>query len=97
VLGLLHDEYRERPNEEGADRRAFEFAAYLITLFEHEGVKGAWLPDHPERGPGSFPFRWQGRDHFVVDWCWTRIVEGPAVDVGRLFDEAFGGTEPRRG
>ncbi|MCE9593262.1 MAG: hypothetical protein K8S98_03615 [Planctomycetes bacterium] len=97
LLGLLHDEYVERPDEEGADRRSFEFAAYLITLFEREGVRGAWQPDHPERGPGSFPFKWQGRDHFVVDWCWTRIVEGPTVDVRSLFEEAVGASKPRRG
>lgn len=91
LLGRLHDEFKRRPNEEGADRRAFEFAAYLIGVLESQGVPGEWLADHPERGKGSFPFRWRGRDHFVVDWCWSRIVEGPVVDVRRCFEAALAG------
>ncbi|MCK6448237.1 MAG: hypothetical protein L6Q99_17765 [Planctomycetes bacterium] len=91
LLGRLHDEYKRRPNEEGADRRAFEFAAYLIGVFEADGERGEWRRDHPERGEGSFPFRWRGRDHFVVDWCWTRIVEGPKVDVRERFETALAG------
>ena len=95
VLGVLHDEFRARPTAEGADRRAFEFAAYLIGVFERAGSRGDWQPDHPERGPGSFPFHWRGRDLFVVDWCWTRIVEGPAIDVRAEVERAFGGESTR--
>ena len=94
LLGMLHEEYKREPNEQGADRRAFEFAGYLIGVLEREGPAGEWRPDHPERGKGSFPFRWKGQDLFVVDWCWTRIVEGPTVDVGRLFESACSGDSP---
>jgi hypothetical protein len=93
LLGELHAEYARRPDPDGADRRAFEFAAYVIDVLEREGGRGEWRRDHPERGAGSFPFHWKGQELFVVDWCWTRIVEGPTVDLRVCVENALRGSD----
>ncbi len=85
LLGLLHTEYQRTKNDDGLNGLALEFAAYLIKVIERNFARGTWARDHPDFGPDSFPYEWQGSELFPYAWCRKRIFDGPGDDVWAKF------------
>ena len=86
ILGKLHDEYSRTGNDDGMNGIAMEFGAYIIKVIELNFDPGTWSRDHPELGPDSFPYHWQGKDVFPFAWCQKRIFDGPGDDVWAKFN-----------
>lgn len=85
LLGALHTEYQRTKNDEGLNGLALEFAAYVIKVIERNFSLGTWTRDHPDFGPDSFPYEWQGSELFPYAWCQRRIFDGPGDDVWAKF------------
>ena len=81
ILARIHDEYKKTRDDDGLRGIAVEFAAYMISVMEQNGLKGTWKRDHPDMGPQTFPYEWGEQTLFIYGWCMKRIFDGPGDDV----------------
>jgi hypothetical protein len=85
ILGEIHDDFKRTGSEEGLRGIALEFAAYLISVIEHNFAQGTWRRDDPSMGAETFPYEWNGSVLFPYGWCLKRLLDGPQDDVWAKF------------
>ncbi len=81
MLGEVHAGYKETKDEEGLMGIGLSFAAYIISVIEHNSTPGLWQRNHPTIGKDSFPYTWKGSTLFPYVWCMKRILDDEADDV----------------
>jgi hypothetical protein len=85
ILGKLHEDYLKSKSQDGLRGLALAFASYLIAVIEKNFQKGKLTRDHPQMGPNTFPYEWNGATLFPYGWCMKRLVDGPEDDVWAKF------------
>lgn len=87
ILSLIHNDYKKTKDEDGKKGIALEFAAYIVSVIEKNGMAGYWERDSEEMGTDSFPYYLSdGKVIFPYGWCLKRILVGPEDNVWSKFE-----------
>lgn len=88
ILSEIHKEYKKTKKREGLDGVALEFAAYIVSVMEKQGIQGEWQEDSQEFGKKTYPYYLSKNEViYPYSWCLKRIYDGDGDDVWSKYKE----------
>jgi hypothetical protein len=81
ALGKSYEEGQRLNSSAAAKPIAIFFGAYIGEVIRRSEPDSGWLPEQAVGKERLYPLRWLGGEHFPVDWCYRRLVNGPQDSV----------------
>lgn len=80
-LGKTYEECQRLNTTAATKPIAIVFGAYVGEVIRRSDPGSQWTQEQAVAAQRIYPLRWLGGDHFPVDWCHKRLLNGPQDSV----------------